>query len=72
VSRLPAAFLHQATHCEDLGSPFMARLLRLLAENWLLDTILAHQLESWDGDIGPKGASLPLRLAGGLHALVLE
>ena len=50
----------------------MAQLLRLLAENWPLDTILAHQLESWDGDIGPKGASLPLRLAGGLHALVLE
>jgi hypothetical protein len=33
---------------------------------------LAHQLESWDGDIGPKSASLPLRLAGGLHALVLR
>jgi hypothetical protein len=31
VSRLPAAFLNQETHCEDLGLPFMERLLQILA-----------------------------------------
>ena len=31
MSGLPGAFLHQATHCEDFGLPFMDLLLRLLA-----------------------------------------
>ena len=71
MTRLVGAFLEQATHCEHLGSRFMARLLRLLANHWPIDTALMRRLEAWQGDIGPNGVSLPLQLAGALHALVL-
>ncbi len=33
---------------------------------------VAEELFNWPGDPGPYGASLPLRLAGAMHALVLE
>ncbi|MEQ9694738.1 DUF2332 family protein [Shimia sp. SDUM112013] len=69
---LHAAFRDQAGHCEALDSPFMGRLLRLLADNWPEDTALAAKLAGWQGDIGPMAASLPLRTTGGLHALVLN
>jgi len=68
---LDVAFRDQATACENLGSPFMARLLTILADNWPQDTALARKFDSFSGDIGPSGHSLPLRIAGGLHALVL-
>ena len=73
MSRLAAAFTDQAEHCEALGSPFMGRLLRGLAGAWPLDVPLAPRLDGWEAeDIGAGGASLPLRLCGGLHALVLS
>ena len=50
----------------------MARLLRLVAQHWPIEGALAQRLEAWPGNIGPKGASLPLRLASALHALVLN
>ncbi len=65
------AFRDQAGHCARLGSPFMDLLLTVLADNWHSGLPLAERLAAWQGDIGPAGASLPLRLAGGLHALVL-
>jgi hypothetical protein len=65
------AFLNQAQSCVALGSPFMGRLLTCLAEDWPTDSALAKAFDGFVGDIGPKGHSLPLRLAGGLHALVL-
>lgn len=68
---LRATFLEQAKACVGLGSPFMGRLMELLARHWPNDTALARRFALWEGDIGPFGASLPLRLAGGLHALVL-
>lgn len=68
---LQATFLEQAKACVGLGSPFMGRLMALLALHWPNDTALARRFALWEGDIGPSGASLPLRLAGGLHALVL-
>jgi len=49
----------------------MGQLLTLLAENWPRDSDLGQLFAKWPGDIGPHGASLPLRIAGGLHALVL-
>lgn len=69
---LKAAFLEQATHCEALDSPFMGRLLRLLAARWPEGSALADKLAAWPGDLGPLAASLPLRVAGGLHALRLS
>lgn len=62
----------QAAACAALGSPLMARVLTLLAGGLVPGTPLADRLFAWPGDIGPYGASLPLRLAGGLHALVLS
>ncbi len=66
------AFRQQAGSCAALDSPFMSRLLTLLADHWPEQTALARKFAAFDGDIGPAGHSLPLRLAGGLHALVLS
>ena len=49
----------------------MAQLLNVLADNWPSDSAIAQKFASFEGDIGPAGHSLPLRTAGGLHALVL-
>jgi hypothetical protein len=68
---LSDALRDQAGHCVALGSPFMARMLPMLAEVWREGSALDHSVKGFDGDIGPKGHSLPLRLASGLHALVL-
>lgn len=69
---LSDAFRTQAQACTSLGSPFMGRLLTMLASNWPADTALTRRCAEWTGDIGPRGASLPLRISGGLHALVLS
>lgn len=68
---LREALISQAGHCDALDSPFMARMLPLLAEVWPAGSALDEAVLAFDGDIGPKGHSLPLRLASGLHALVL-
>lgn len=70
---LQEAFRFQARACETLGSPFMAQLMNVLARH--LDPgagTVAAKLFGWPGEVGPSGASLPLRLAGGLHALRLR
>jgi len=69
---LPDSLRDQATHCGALGSPFMARLLTLLADRLSPDAPLTERLFSWPGDLSPHGASVPLRLAGALHAHVLR
>ncbi len=70
--KLRAAFLAQADSNRALGSPFTARVLEVLAESFAPGTLLADRLLSWEADdIGPGGASLPLRVLGGLYALVL-
>jgi hypothetical protein len=69
---LAEAFEHQAISCEKLDSPFMARLLTVLAGQWSAETSLGRRVAGFTGDIGPAGASVPLRLCGGLHALVLR
>lgn len=64
-----AHFLKQARACEALGSPFTARLLRLL-EARMRGGAVASRIAHWDPDkLGPDAVAL--RLAGGLHALVL-
>lgn len=68
---LPEVLRYQANACTTLGSPFMGRLLTLLADHWPEGSALARVCDHWEGDVGPNGASLPLRIAGGLHALVL-
>lgn len=66
------AFRDQAASCTRMGSPFMGRLLKILAEEWDEATALGQAMASYSGDVGPAGHSLPLRVAGGLHALVLS
>lgn len=67
------AFQTQAKACDGLGSPFTARLCRLLSEK--LETThgaVAHTILTWPGPPGPSDDSVPLRTAGALHALVLS
>ena len=68
---IPEALRLQGATCVGLGSPFMGQLLTTLADHWPDGSPLGKICAKWDGDIGPSGASLPLRIASGLHALVL-
>lgn len=69
---LTEAFRSQAASCAALGSPFMARLMAVLTERLAPDHgAVSKRLFGWQGDVSSSGASLPLRLAGGLHALAL-
>ena len=66
------AFLYQARACANLGSPFMRQLLTALAPRIAAGGPVYDRINSWDDDITPSGASVPLRVAGGLHWLVLS
>lgn len=67
-----SAFLRQAASCEALGSPFTARLSRLFADRLAPGSAVANCILQWPGDPSPMADSVPLRIAGSLHALVLE
>lgn len=69
---IAAAFAEQAAACQALGSPLNARVLSVLAARLEPGTPLTDRLFAWPGDISHRGASVALRLAGGLHALVLS
>jgi hypothetical protein len=66
-----AAFRSQAASCRALGSPFTARLLDLCAGALDLDSPVGARIADWPGDLGPSGASVPLRLAGTLNHMRL-
>ena len=66
------AFLRQADACTLLGSPFTARVSRLHAERLEPGSSVADRILGWAGDPSPSADSVPLRIAGCLHALVLE
>ena len=70
--KLSAAFDLQAYYCRDLDSPFMGKACELFAERLTPDTKVGKTLFDWPGDITAGGASLPLRLMGCLHRLVLS
>lgn len=69
---LREAFLDQAANCTALGSPFMGQLMALMADRLQPDSPLTKQLFDLEGNLGPEAASIPLRLAGALHALRLK
>ncbi|TDX29635.1 DUF2332 domain-containing protein [Rhodovulum visakhapatnamense] len=69
---LRAACTDQAAACARLGSPFTAGLLRLAAERLRPGGAVADRLLGWKGALGAGGQSVPLRLAGALHGLVLS
>lgn len=62
----------QAVITQRMGSPFTARLLRLLAERLRPDTDVGRRLLDWPGDLSSEGDAVPLRMTGALHALALE
>ena len=69
---VPQAFARQAVACAALGSPLTAHLCRTLGDVLAPDQgRVARRVLEWPGDAGPSGASVPLRLNGALHALVL-
>lgn len=71
-AKVRAAFKAQATACADLGSPFMARLMTLCAERLTRGTPVSDRILDWPGDPMHSADSVPLRLAGALHALKIE
>jgi hypothetical protein len=69
-AELLQALALQAGACERLGSPFTARVLRALGASLERDGALAALLADWH--LPPVPSALALRLAGALHALVLD
>lgn len=69
--KLEDAFLDQARSNRSLGSPFTAKVLTLVSRRLQPGNPVVDRMLHWRGDISNRGASLPLRLLGGLHALVL-
>lgn len=71
AGRVRAAFRAQAASCGQMGSPFLQALLGGLAERLTPDSLISAQVLGWAGDPTGSADALALRLAGGLHALVL-
>ena len=66
------AFRAQARVCDEMGSPFTARLCALVAERLAPGDAVADRVLGWPGDPSNRADALPLRLAGALHGLVVE
>lgn len=66
------AFARQSRGCASLGSPFMGRLMALMAERLTDAHPVGAEVLDWTGDPSPNADNVPLRLAGALHALKLE
>lgn len=66
-AHIRADFERQAVGCEWLGSPFTARLCRLLGERLTDASSFGARVYGWSGN--PKDDVLPLRVAGAFHAL---
>lgn len=65
-------FERQATYCSAFGADLTARLLRRLPDCISPNSALGQRITNWPGDPAPEADNLPLRLAGGLHALLLS
>ena len=66
------SFREQAQNCKNLGSPFTAGLLRLLAEKLTDNTPIGAKVLNWPHDPSYRTDAVGLRLAGAMHALVLQ
>ena len=64
------AFAEQARACAKRGSPLTALLCEALSRCLDRSTELGRKVLEWPGRPDARGDSVPLRLAGGLHALV--
>ncbi|HEU0044167.1 DUF2332 domain-containing protein [Sphingomonas sp.] len=63
------AFEIQRFYCEKMGAPIYARLCGAIAHGLTRDSRTGARVLDWPGE--PTRDALPLRLIGGLHALVL-
>ncbi len=70
TSDFDAALDWQATHAEQNGAPCTARIVRALTAAATGDTVTAQRMTNWPG-LTLKDA-MPLRIAGGLHYLLLS
>lgn len=68
-STVRQAFVDQADWCERLGSPFMSRLMRVLARVLDAGTGTGRAVLNWPGRVDASGDAVPLRLGGALNAL---
>jgi hypothetical protein len=64
------AFAAQAEACAERGSPFTGLLCDVLGRALDRSTEVGRRVLDWSGRPDARGDSVPLRLAGGLHALV--
>lgn len=69
MNEIRAHFLAQAKACDNLGSPFTARLCRILAQRLDESTRTGRAVLRWPGDV--RADAVSLRLCGALHGLVL-
>lgn len=67
-ARVRAGFATQSRWCEAMAAPFMARLCSLIPDALDRGTVTGARLLDWPGD--PIADALPMRLTGGLNALV--
>jgi len=63
------AFRNQAIFCERSGTPVTAAVVRGIAAALDRSTETGQRVLDWQGDPRGSGDSVPLRLAGGFHAL---
>lgn len=63
------AFRNQALFCDRSGAPVTAAVVRGLEAALDGSTEMGRSTLSWSGDPRGSGDSVPLRLAGGMHAL---
>jgi hypothetical protein len=71
VTLVRQAFRDQSSACAALGSPLMQQLMAGLTEALQAGDPVADRVLGWQGDPSARADSVPLRLAGGLHALIL-
>ncbi|MEQ7156365.1 DUF2332 domain-containing protein [Brevundimonas aurifodinae] len=64
-----AAFAKQAAICAASGAPFTGRVCGLIGERLDRSGQIGRRVLDWPGNPSHEGDALPLRLAGGLHAL---
>ncbi|WGM30693.1 DUF2332 family protein [Brevundimonas sp. NIBR11] len=64
-----AAFAKQAAICTTSGAPFTGRVCGLIGERLDRSSAIGRRVLDWPGNPSHEGDALPLRLAGGLHAL---
>jgi hypothetical protein len=63
------AFRNQAIFCDRSGTPVTAAVVRGIAASLDRSTETGRRVLDWPGDPRGSGDSVPLRLAGGFHAL---